>query len=497
MLTVRIDSLCYPGSTDAALRGIHLDVDPGEFIQVTGASESGKSALLRTLAGIIPLFEPAVIEGEILFYGRNLREWRLPELAGEIGFLGHDPQNQLFCSTLKDDLAFGPCSLLLMEPDIIERVKRAFGFVGLSGYENRKSETLSGGEIQRAAIASALTLDPKLLILDRSFDQIDRSTRKDVWRKLHRMCSEEGKSVILVDSRSDGCAAYVQRTIVMEQGTIIHDTKGARVPAPRLEKALSSASSVAGSHMRNLQGKSWHSGFQNLNPDPVIEVKDLCFGYQDSDFALQGISFEIFRGEFVAIVGENGAGKTTLAKHFNGLLSPSRGEVIVNGLMVKECTPSRMSDHVGYLFQDPLMQVCCNTVREEVGFGLALKKIPTVEIHRRVENVLKRFDLLDVAEEHPYRLSRSKLQRVALASCIVNDAQILVVDEPTSALDYPRNWETLSLLSRENAEGRTIIMITHDQTAAEYFCSRIIVMKKGRVESDLLRGQNCETVARA
>ncbi|MBI5248380.1 MAG: ATP-binding cassette domain-containing protein [Desulfomonile tiedjei] len=497
MMTVRIDSLHYPGGSDPVLRGLHFDVNPGEFIHVTGASESGKSVLCRILAGIIPSFEPAAIEGEVLFCGRNLAGWRLPELAGEIGFVGDDPLNQLFCATLKEDLAFGPCSLLLERPQIVESVKRAFRFVGLNGCENRMSETLSGGEIQRAAIASALTLSPKLLILDRAFDQIDHSTRRDLWCKLDRMCSEQGKAVILVDSRSDECSAFVHRTIVMERGTLTHDTNRRRASASVAGKALLSVASGAGSHARDGRAQSCRSRNKKINADPIITVKDLWFRYQDSDFALQGISLELLRGEFVAIVGENGAGKTTLAKHFNGLLRPSTGEVIVNGLAVKDCTPARMSDHVGYLFQDPLMQVCSNTVREEVGFGLTVRKTPSLIVNERVESMLKRFDLLDVADEHPYRLSRSKLQRVALASCMVNEAEILVVDEPTSALDYPRNREIMALLTRENSEGRTIIMITHDQVAAEHFCGRIIVMKQGRVESDSSRGRKLEAVARA
>jgi len=508
LLTARIDKLSYQGSPEAVLQNVCLDFYPGEFIHLRGPNGSGKSALCRCLAGIIPLFESASLEGEVLFCGRNLSGLRLPQLAGEIGFIGHDPQNQLFCATLKEDLAFGPCSLLVEPIEVEDRVKRALRFFGLSGYENRTSETLSGGEIRRAALASAWTLDPKLLILDRAFDQIDARTHRDICCKLAHMCNEMGKTVLLVDARPKAFASLVQRTIVMKEGTVVYDGKIDRSPAhtlshktgPRSGTMLESASTVS---LEVDQTSTYPlTASKRREPhdysiDPIISVKGLCFTYPESGFALKDITFDVFRGEFVAIVGENGAGKTTLIKHLNGLLRPSEGEVIVNGLAVKDHTPEQMSGHVGYLFQDPLGQVCFNTVREEVGFGLKTRRIHPQEIAQRVDQILKRLDLMDVANEHPYRLPHGKLQRVALASCMVSGAEILVVDEPTSAMDYPQNWGTLEILSQISSEGRTILMITHDQGIASHFCHRTFVMNKGRIVTDLAGGRDLEAASGA
>jgi energy-coupling factor transporter ATP-binding protein EcfA2 len=495
LLTAQIDKLSYQGSSDVVLRQVFVDLYPGEFVHLKGPSGSGKSVLCRCLAGIIPLFESATLVGEVVFHGRNLSDLRLPQLAGEIGFVGHDPQNQLFCATLKEDLAFGPCSLLLDRVDVEGRVKRALRFVGLTGYENRTSETLSGGEIRRAALASAWTLDPKLFILDCAFDQIDARAHRDICRKLAQMCSEMGKTILLVDERSDTCASFVHRTIVMEKGTVIYDGKidrfSAWVPSNKMGPgggtSLESAAVVSrqtdqGSTYPLIASKGRRP--HECSSDPIISVKGLCFTYPESGFALKDISFDAFKGEFVAIVGENGAGKTTLIKHLNGLLRPSAGEVIVNGLAVKDCTPAQMSDYVAYLLQDPLMQVCSSSVRGEVGFGLKAKGVHPQEIAQRVDRILRRLDLMDVANDHPYRLPRCELQKVALASCMVSEAEILVVDEPTSAMSYPQNWGTLELLSKISSEGHTILMITHDQDVAGYFCHRTIVMKKGRIESD-------------
>ncbi len=503
LLTARIDKLSYQGSSDVVLRQVFLELYPGEFVHLKGPSASGKSVLCRCLAGIIPLFESATLMGEVLFRGRNLSDLRLTQLAGEIGFVGHDPQNQLFCATLKEDLAFGPCSLLLEPGDVEGRVKRALRFVGLTEYENRTSETLSGGEIRRAALASARTLDPKLLILDCAIDQIDARTHRDICRKLAHMCSEMGKTVLLVDARPDANASFVHRTIVMDKGTVIYDGKidrfSAWVPsnkmAPRGGIFMGTPAVISPEVDRCSTYPiiaSKRRPPHNCSSDPIISVKGLCFTYPESGFALNDISFDVFGGEFVAIVGENGAGKTTLTKHLNGLLRPSAGEVIVNGLAVKDYTPAQMSNHVGYLLQDPLMQVCANTVRGEVGFGLKAKGVHPHEIAQRVDRILMRLDLTDVANDHPYRLPRCELQKVALASCIVSEAEILVVDEPTSSMGYPQNWETLELLSKISSEGHTILMITHDQDVAGYFCHRTIVMKKGRIESGTAGGRGLE-----
>jgi energy-coupling factor transport system ATP-binding protein len=503
LLTARIDKLFYQGNPDVVLRQVFLDLCPGEFVRLEGPSGSGKSVLCRCLAGIIPLFESATLVGEVLFRGRNLSDLRLPQLAGEIGFVGHDPQNQLFCATLKEDLAFGPCSLLLEPSDIENRVKSALPFVGLTGYENRTSETLSGGEIRRAALASAWILDPKLIILDCSFDQIDARAHREICHKLAHMCSEKGKTVLLVDETSEICASFVQRTITMEKGTVVYDGKINRfsscVPGyKRGSRGSIIPESAAPVPPETDQASTYplisskRRQPRNCSSDPVISVKGLCFTYPESGFALEDISFDVYRGEFVAIVGENGAGKTTLIKHLNGLLRPSAGEVIVNGLAVKDHTPAQMSDHVGYLLQDPLMQVCANTVRGEVGFALKAKGVPPQELAQRVDAILTRLDLVDVANVHPYRLPRSELQRAALASCLVSEPEILVVDEPTSAMGYPQNWETLELLSRISAEGTTILMITHDRDVAGYFCHRTIVMKKGRIEADTAGGRGLE-----
>ncbi len=444
--------------------------------------------------------------GRRLFCGRNLSDLRLPQLAGEIGFIGHEPQNQLFCATLKEDLAFGPCSLLVEPTEVEDRVNRALRFFGLSGYENRTSETLSGGEIRRAALASAWTLDPKLLILDRAFDQIDSRTHRDICCKLAHMCNEMGKTVLLVDTRPKPCASLVQRTIVMKEGTVVYDGKIDRSPAhtPGYKTGPGSGTILGGASTVSLEvdqtstsplTASKRKEPHDCSSDPIISVRGVCFTYPESGFALKDITFDVFRGEFVAIVGENGAGKTTLIKHLNGLRRPSEGEVIVNGLAVKDYTPAQMSDHVAYLFQDPLGQVCFNTVREEVGFGLKTKSVHPQEIAQRVDRILKRLDLMDVANDHPYRLPHGKLQKVALASGIVSGAEILVVDEPTSAMDYPQNWETLELLSQISSEKRTILMITHDRDIASHFCHRTIVMKEGRIETDLAGGRDLESAS--
>ena len=225
------------------------------------------------------------------------------------------------------------------------------------------------GKLEEPRSASAWTLDPKLFILDCAFDQIDAWAHRDICCKLAHMCSEMGKTVLLVDARPDAYASFVHRTIVMEKGTVIYDGKidrsSAWVPSYKMEPRGGTTLGSDGVVSAELDKCSTYPLIaskrrqpHDCSNDPIISVKGLCFTYPESGFALNDISFDVFGGEFVAIVGENGAGKTTLIKHLNGLLRASAGEVIVNGLAVKDYTPAEMSDYVAYLLQDSLMQVC-------------------------------------------------------------------------------------------------------------------------------------------
>ena len=476
LVQAEIKTCRFDSQTRPVLRDIRLTIGHGEFILLLGPSDAGKSVLARCLSGVIPLFQEGSLDGSVCLAGKKTTSRRLVDGSGVVSLITDDPQDQLFCPTLADDLAFGPCNFGLPAAEVRQRVQQALEWVGLTGFEQRRPETLSGGEAQRAALASFLTLDAPLLILDRAAGQMDSEARENLYSILARQCRNLGKSVIVIDEWFKDLLPLASRVIFLERGTMAFDGPPDRIPAALLD-GICRPSESPPIHSVKTELKSGSA--------PVLEVRDLSYAYPVGTFALRGVSLKIHKGEFVAILGRNGAGKTTLIRHFNGLSMADAGDVWVDGLTTRDHSPAFFADRIGYLFQDPESQLFADTVREEVGFALRIKGLPKAEIDARVEAVLDNLGLLPVADTHPYRLGRSARQIIALAACLVNNPRILVLDEPVSHLSYPRNWETLELIGRLNRQGLTVILITHDFEVARYVCSRMVFMEEGRITKDI------------
>ncbi len=216
----------------------------------------------------------------------------------------------------------------------------------------------------------------------------------------------------------------------------------------------------------------------------MISVEDLHFAYPDSVDALRGVSLRIEDGEKIALVGENGAGKTTLVKHFNGLLRPQQGRVVVDDLDVSKSTVAQLARNVGFIFQNPDYQLFGETVAEEVGFALKNFGYSPEIITSRVDSTLKLLDLERYRARSPLPLSDGERKRVALASVLCYEPKILVFDEPTTGQDYAQKSKIAGFMEQLKLQGKTVIAITHDmEFVAENF-ERVVVMSKGKVLRD-------------
>lgn len=213
----------------------------------------------------------------------------------------------------------------------------------------------------------------------------------------------------------------------------------------------------------------------------MIKFDNVCFAYEKTNI-LDNISFTINNGEFVAIVGRNGAGKTTLMKLLNGLLKPTSGNVTITGLNTLVTKTSELAKHVGFLFQNPDRQICCNTVREEIEFGLKCVMNDKSEIQKRSSNIIERFGL--AADKDPFSLSRGERQKVALASILALSPEILVLDEPTTGLDYRECMQIMEHVNELNSGGTTVVMVCHDMELVTDFAGRVVVVSEGHVVAD-------------
>jgi cobalt transport protein ATP-binding subunit len=222
-----------------------------------------------------------------------------------------------------------------------------------------------------------------------------------------------------------------------------------------------------------------------LDGQAAIEISDLMFRYvPGGPEVLRGVNVRIEAGEFIALIGQNGAGKTTLAKHFNGLLKPSSGTVRVLGRDTRTAPVAALARTVGYVYQNPDHQIFAQRVRAEAAFGPRNLGLGQAEVDRRVDAALDLVGLQDLADEFAFSLGRGQRQKLAVASVLAMEPAILVVDEPTTGLDQAGSRGILDLLSRWNADGRTIVTITHDMTLVAERVPRTIVVNDGRILAD-------------
>lgn len=224
----------------------------------------------------------------------------------------------------------------------------------------------------------------------------------------------------------------------------------------------------------------------------MLEFQNVSFSYEKStseqDILIKNVSFHIKKGDFVALVGENGAGKSTLSKLCNGLLKPVKGDVLVDGKNTKTTKTSKFAMDVGYLFQNPDRQICQNTVRDELMFGLSYLIENKNERTMHCENIIRQFGLSP--EQDPFHLGRGERQRVALASILVCAPKLLILDEPTTGLDYRECMQIMGIMEHLNQEGTTILMITHDMEIVHDYAKRVLVLNEGT----LIGNDLCESI---
>lgn len=213
----------------------------------------------------------------------------------------------------------------------------------------------------------------------------------------------------------------------------------------------------------------------------MVNLENVSFAY-DKITTISNLSLNIDKGEFVAVIGSNGAGKSTLCRLLNGLLKPSSGSVVINGMDTRTTKTSTLAKHIGFLFQNPDRQICKNTIEEEIRFGLELALNDTNLINGRLEEVLRTFEF--DKDSNPFNLSRGERQRLALASLIAIEPEILILDEPTTGLDYKECIGIMEIMKKLNSKGVTVIMISHDMELVLDYAKRVLVLSGGKLIAD-------------
>lgn len=520
---IRLDdvSFTYADAVKPALDHVSLEIPEGGFVGVIGPSGAGKSTLAALLSGAIPHHYRGTLFGSTLVDGSDTCEVTLTDISRVVGSVAQDIDSQMVASAVEDEMLFGLENFGVPHDEIEERVTEALGACGVLDLSGREIATLSGGQKQKVAIAAILALRPRVLVLDEPTAALDPASSTAVFETL-RDLNAEGVTVIVVEQKVALLTAYCDSVVVLSEGRVAFDgtprevfshadeLRALGVDSPRVTRVSNSltqhgvmppmppclsveeaeglvADLVRGRTGRGADIAPFRAGSRHIpataarvtGAEPVVSFRDVCFAYPGSGACVTDLSFDVYPGELVGVIGQNGAGKTTLTKLLNGLLRPSSGSIRVAGLDMRDTPTSTVAAHVSTLFQNPDRQICKDTVLEEVAFGLELTGTPADEARERARAVAERFGL--PLDEAPFSLSRGQRQMVALASVVVMEPEVILLDEPTSGLDY-RECMTVMETVREMADrGCAVIMVCHDMEVVSDFAERLVVMADGRI----------------
>lgn len=523
-------SFSYGASSQVALDHVSLSVREGEFVGVIGPAGSGRSTLAAVLSGAIPHHFHGQLYGATYVQGLDTCEATLTDISSVVGSVLQDIDAQMVASVVEDEMLFGMENFGVPHDQIEQRLVQTLETVGIADLRHREIATLSGGQKQKVAIAAILAMDPRVLVLDEPTAALDPAATQLVYDTLRRINRERGVTVVVMEQKVAMLSEYCDRVMVMDAGKIVfsgaphevfaHGEELRRIgcDSPRvtriynrlvadgvvpagspclnvseaeqlIARALGGRETAAAGSAKSavvseaaLPASSPHAPAPRPKAEgakPAVSFEDVCFSYPGGGASVQNLELAVYPGEFVGVVGQNGAGKTTLTKLLNGLLKPSSGVVTVAGLDTREAPVSRIAAHVSTLFQNPDRQICRDTVLDEVAFGLVLTGTPQEEARERAQRVIERFGL--PTEEAPFSLSRGQRQKIALASVVVMEPEVIVLDEPTSGLDYRECMTVMETVSEMAERGSAVIMVCHDMEVVSDFAERLVVMAQGRI----------------
>jgi energy-coupling factor transport system ATP-binding protein len=500
-------SFRYAGAQTDALQHINLTIQPGEIVLVTGPAGSGKTTLCSCINGLVPHYHEGELTGQVIVRSYDTRRARIGGLASLVGMVFQDPDSQLVTSSVIDEVAFGPENLGVPRPEINERVAEALTRTRLSGFEDREPHNLSGGEQQACAIAATYAMHPEIYVMDEPLANLDPAGRVQVLQVLIDVAKQRQKTLILVEHSLEEVLPWVDRVLVIDAGKIVRDgTVEEVLAAGDIPHVFTRPAMVRLAESLGLDRKTFSAEkfYADLNAraslgrieaanapvpatrapgTPLIEFQNVHFSYKGHP-ALRGVDLTIYEGELVALLGRNGSGKTTLARHIIGLLQPSQGKVLVGGRDVAVTPTHELTQQIGFCFQNPNHQIVSFKVRDEMTFGLKAHNVDPAEFEERIRRALELVDLKDVLDSEIFDLGKGQKQRLALASVLTLNPQILVIDEPTTGQDPQMTREIFDIIKHLNDLGTTVLMITHRVDYAAAYAHRAIVMNRGEVAFD-------------
>ena len=524
LFEIRNLTFTYPDQEKPALTDLNFSLKQGEFLVVCGKSGCGKSTLLRHFkTAMAPYGER---KGQILFEGRELDAVSVREQGARIGYVLQSPDNQLVTDKVWHELAFGLENLGYETGTIRLRVAEMASFFGIQTWFEKNVEELSGGQKQLLNLAAVMAMQPDLLVLDEPTSQLDPLAAGDFLATLRKINAELGTTILLIEHRLEEVLAYADRVLVMENGGILALDAPEKLPSlirdndmfqamPVPMRIFEELSGEGDSPVTVREGREWLEGWReqqktsvsnqknrtegvekwsdtpvsrNIEPQndskpsffgglreriftkeetrqsqPVLEARDVWFRYEkELPDVVRDLNLKVQKGELYCLLGGNGTGKSTTLRLLGRIKKPYRGKLFLNG---KELGTYRESELYGKLLgilpQNPQSLFVKDTVEKD------LREISGDS--ERLRDVIEKTEIRHLLGSHPYDLSGGEQQRAALAKGLLLDPEIILLDEPTKGLDGFYKKKLAQILKGLTAEGKTILMVSHDiEFCAEY-----------------------------
>ncbi len=516
MIQISDLTFTYPGAEHPALNGVDLHIPDGELCLVMGPSGSGKSTLLRCINGLVPHFSGGKLSGTIRVNELDPVRLSPREMSRTVGFVFQDPEAQFVVDRVEDEVAFSLENGGFSKDEMETRVLEAMELLELTPLRSRRLETLSGGEIQRVAIAAAMALKPRILVLDEPTSQLDPHSAEDVLSALVQLNKHVGLTIILAEHRLERVLPHTGQIIYLSQdfpaglsGAPREVLRQINLNPPMItlgklfgwellpltireaqDCALATAEKINSAHKASpmQRASSVHSSDSAFIQATGVKVN---FGEMQ---AVRGVDLNIYPGEIAVMMGLNGAGKSTLLRALIGLAPLTDGRIQVAGQDIAGRQVADICQQVGYLPQDPNALLFADTVQEELLTTLRNHHLDVTDPDHQPARLMERLGIADKANSYPRDLSTGERQRVGLGAVMITHPGALLLDEPTRGLDYAAKQTLLKLLKTWQKDGMAILMVTHDVELAVQVADRIILLENGLVIAD---GDPVEVLANA
>ncbi|WP_204454147.1 ABC transporter ATP-binding protein [Blautia faecis] len=506
-------SFQYRAQKKPTLKEINLDIYPGERVLIAGPSGCGKSTLAGCINGLNPFSNPGECSGELIVDGVDAPKSSIFQLSAHVGTVLQDPDGQFIGLTVGEDIAFALENSCMPQDEMHEITRHAAELVGIQDHLDYAPHELSGGQKQRVSLAGVMVDQVKILLFDEPLANLDPATGKQTIELIDEIQEKTDTTVVIIEHRlEDVLWRDVDRIVLMGDGKILADLHPDELLSTRLleengirEPLYLTALRYAGVELvpakkpahvdsvvineadrKKMTDWFWSrpAAEAEKEHEPLLEVRNLTFGYERGRQTLRDVSLTIHKGEMVSIVGKNGAGKSTFSKLVCGFEIPDQGEILFQGRDLLQENIRHRAKHIGYVMQNPNQMISKTMIFDEVALGLRNMGKSEEEIREKVEETLTVCGLFPFRNWPVSALSFGQKKRVTIASVLVQDPELIILDEPTAGQDFHHYTEIMEFLRGLNEKGVTVVMITHDMHLMLEYTPRALVFADGRLIAD-------------